>query len=100
MASVLHVQKSPLTPRRFLAVLLLVCRFPVAIAANGGLAQPVGDPAIEARVTRLADELRCLTCMGQSIADSQSLFSSDMKREMRAMITAGKSETEIIDFMV
>jgi cytochrome c-type biogenesis protein CcmH len=38
--------------------------------------------------------------MGQSIADSQSSFSTDMKREIRGMIVAGKSDKEIIDFMV
>jgi cytochrome c-type biogenesis protein CcmH len=70
------------------------------LAADGRLAQPIGDPSVEARVTRLAEDLRCLTCMGQSIADSQSSFSADMKREMRTMIAAGKSDREIMDFMV
>ncbi|MBI5109698.1 MAG: cytochrome c-type biogenesis protein CcmH [Rhodocyclales bacterium] len=86
--------------RRFFRLLLLVFAIPVAAAADGGVARPVGDPVVEARVNRLAEELRCLTCMGQSIADSQSSFSSDMKREIRAMIVAGKSDKEIIDFMV
>lgn len=70
------------------------------LATDGAVARPVGDPAVEARVARLAEDLRCLTCMGQSIADSQSSFSSDMKREMRTMIAAGKSDKEIMDFMV
>jgi cytochrome c-type biogenesis protein CcmH len=38
--------------------------------------------------------------MGQSIADSQSSFSTDMKREIRTMIGAGKSDKDIMDFMV
>lgn len=70
-----------------------------ALAAEG-VAQPVGDPVVEARVNRLAEELRCLTCMGQSIADSQSGFSADMKREIRAMVKAGKSDQDVLDFMV
>lgn len=69
-------------------------------AAYAGEAQPVGDPAIEARVTKIAEDLRCLTCMGQSIADSHSDFSSDMRREIRDMLTAGKSDKDVIDFMV
>lgn len=85
---------------QLLAMLLLVCSLPGVLAAEGGLAQSVGDPAVEARVTRIAEELRCLTCMGQSIADSQSSFSSDMKREIRGMIAAGKSDKEVIEFMV
>ena len=63
-------------------------------------AVPVGDPVVEARVKTLSEELRCLTCMGQSIADSQSGFSEDMKREIRGMITQGKSDAQIMEFMV
>ena len=93
-------QESALALRRMLALFLACGMFLPAIAADGGLARPVGDPAVEARVNRLAEDLRCLTCMGQSIADSQSSFSTDMKREIRTMIGAGKSDKDIMDFMV
>lgn len=92
-------QKSALALRRFLVAMLLALAMQPAMAAEG-MAQPVGDPAVEARVTKLAEELRCLTCMGQSIADSQSSFSADMKREIRTMIGAGKNDKEIMEFMV
>lgn len=92
-------QESALVLRRFFVVMLLVLGMQPAMAAEG-MAQPVGDPVVEARVNKLAEELRCLTCMGQSIADSQSSFSSDMKREIRDMIKAGKNDKEIMDFMV
>lgn len=93
-------QESALAVRRFLLFLVCILAAPMSLAAEGGIAQPLGDPAIEARVNKLAEELRCLTCMGQSIADSQSSFSTDMKREIRSMIGAGKSDKEIVDFMV
>ncbi len=92
-------EKSALALRRFLVLVLLLPGLQPAIAAEG-MAQPVGDPVVEARVNKLAEELRCLTCMGQSIADSQSSFSNDMKREIRSMIVAGKNDKEIMDFMV
>lgn len=92
-------QKSALALRRLMAALLLVLAVQPAFGAEV-MAQPVGDPAIEARVNKLSEELRCLTCMGQSIADSQSSFSIDMKREIRTMIVAGKSDKEIMEFMV
>lgn len=92
-------EKSALALRRFLIVVLLLPGLQFANAAEG-MAQPVGDPVVEARVNKLAEELRCLTCMGQSIADSQSSFSNDMKREIRSMIVAGKNDKEIMDFMV
>lgn len=71
-----------------------------SVALHAGEAQPVGDPAIEARVNKIAEDLRCLTCMGQSIADSHSDFSTDMRREIRDMLTKGKSDQDVIDFMV
>jgi cytochrome c-type biogenesis protein CcmH len=92
-------RKSAPALRRLLIALLLVAGIQPALAADG-MAQPVGDPAVEARVNKLAEELRCLTCMGQSIADSQSSFSGDMKREIRGMVKAGKTDKEIIEFMV
>ncbi|MDZ4254923.1 MAG: cytochrome c-type biogenesis protein [Sulfuritalea sp.] len=93
------LKKLTLALRRLSIVLLLLPGLQPALAADG-MAQPVGDPVVEARVNKLAEELRCLTCMGQSIADSQSSFSSDMKREIRDMIKAGKNDKEIIGFMV
>lgn len=92
-------QKSALVLRWLAAVLLLAWLSQSAFGSEG-IAQPVGDPVVEARVNKLAEELRCLTCMGQSIADSQSSFSNDMKREIRSMIVAGKSDNEIMEFMV
>lgn len=93
------LRKSVLALRQLLLALVLVAGLQPALAAEG-MAQPVGDPAIEARVNKLAEELRCLTCMGQSIADSQSSFSTDMKREIREMVRTGKNDNEIIEFMV
>jgi cytochrome c-type biogenesis protein CcmH len=99
MGCVAAAPKSALALRRFFAVMLLVLGMQPAMAAEG-MAQPVGDPLVEARVNKLAEELRCLTCMGQSIVDSQSSFSTDMKREIRDMIKSGKNDKEIMEFMV
>lgn len=71
-----------------------------ALPGWAGEAKPVGVPAVEERVRRLSEELRCLTCMGQSIADSNSGFSEDMRREIRKLVEGGRSDREIIDFMV
>lgn len=91
----------PQVVRRACMAFLLMGLVGVAVSQEtSNRAQPVGDPAVEARVQRLSEDLRCLTCMGQNIADSQSGFSADMKREMRDMIKAGKSDKDIMDFMV
>jgi cytochrome c-type biogenesis protein CcmH len=58
------------------------------------------DPAIEARVTRLANELRCLVCQNQSLAESNADLAIDLKNQVREMVKVGKSDVEIRDFMV
>jgi cytochrome c-type biogenesis protein CcmH len=63
----------------------------------------VGDfetPQQEARYWALAEQLRCLVCQGQSIADSNADLAVDLKREVRRMVLEGKSDAEIADFMV
>jgi cytochrome c-type biogenesis protein CcmH len=63
-------------------------------------AQPLLDPALEARIKHLEDELRCLVCQGQSIAESDSAFAHDIRKEIESMMRAGKSDQEVIDFLV
>jgi cytochrome c-type biogenesis protein CcmH len=66
-----------------------------------GEAKPLADdPAIEARMLVIADELRCLVCQNQTIADSHSGLADDLRREIREMLVSGKSNQEVIDFMV
>ena len=58
------------------------------------------DPAVAARVKKLESELRCLVCQAQSVAESDSDFSQDVRREVNRMVSAGKSDPEIKDFLV
>ena len=58
------------------------------------------DPVLEERVMRLGHLLRCLVCQNQTIADSHAELAVDLKNEIRDMMRAGKSDQEIIDFMV
>lgn len=53
------------------------------------------DPALEARLTNLAKELRCLVCQNESLADSQADLAADLRREIREMMRQGKSDAEI-----
>jgi len=48
----------------------------------------------------LAANMRCLVCQNQTLADSHSGFAADLRQEMREMIKQGKSNKEIVDFMV
>ena len=56
-------------------------------------------PELEARYHHLVNELRCLVCQNQSIADSNAPLASDLRREVHGMLLAGKSDAEILEFM-
>jgi cytochrome c-type biogenesis protein CcmH len=58
------------------------------------------DPAVEQRFQRITQELRCLVCQNQSLADSHAELAGDLRREIHAMMQAGRSEAQIIEFMV
>jgi cytochrome c-type biogenesis protein CcmH len=67
------------------------------------LALPVfaqDDPALEKRVATLAHELRCLVCQNQTLADSNAPLAVDLRTQIREQLKAGKSERDVIDFMV
>lgn len=57
------------------------------------------DAALEARVMKLSHELRCLVCQNQSIAESNAELAQDLRRIIREMLTAGRSEQDVRDFM-
>jgi cytochrome c-type biogenesis protein CcmH len=58
------------------------------------------DPALQARYEHINRELRCLVCQNQTIADSNALLAQDLRREVREMIQAGKTDDEIREFML
>lgn len=81
----------------FLLVLLLSAFVPLVTAKD---AQPVGDdPAVEQRLNKLSQELRCLVCQNETLADSRAGLAEDLRREIREQIKAGKSDKEIIAFL-
>lgn len=57
------------------------------------------DPALEARVMAIAAELRCLVCQNQTIADSNADLAVDLRRQVRQMLSAGRSQQEVLDYM-
>ena len=77
-------------------LLLALC---AALAAAKEAAPEAADPALEARMTRITAELRCLVCQNQTIADSNAGLAVDLRRETRAMLRQGKSDAEIVAYM-
>ncbi len=57
------------------------------------------DPELEARVMKLAAELRCLVCQNQTIADSNAGLAVDLRNQVRDMLRQGKSDKEVLAYM-
>lgn len=64
------------------------------------VAAPAGEPAEEERFRQLAGKLRCLVCQNQTLADSGAELAGDLRRELREQIRAGRSDEQILEFMV
>ncbi|MBC7648756.1 MAG: cytochrome c-type biogenesis protein CcmH [Vitreoscilla sp.] len=58
------------------------------------------DPALEARMMVIAEELRCLVCQNETIAASHADLAIDLKNQIRIKLTQGQSQKQILDFMV
>ena len=62
-------------------------------------AQPAEDAQIEQRMKALTEQLRCLVCQNETLADSRADLAEDLRREIRKEIKDGKSDQEIIAFL-
>lgn len=84
--------------------LLMVCATLIALVSLGSVAKeavPLAeDPVLEARLLAISEELRCLVCQNESLAGSRADLALDLRREIRTLIQEGKSDKDILDFMV
>jgi cytochrome c-type biogenesis protein CcmH len=70
-------------------------------SSYAGEAVPLAeDPVVEQRLVTIAEDLRCLVCQNESLAGSRSELAIDLRREIRALIKANKTDLEIMEFMV
>jgi cytochrome c-type biogenesis protein CcmH len=58
------------------------------------------DAQVERRLKTLAEELRCLVCQNQTIADSSAPLALDLRNQIRVQIGQGRSDDQIRDYMV
>lgn len=58
------------------------------------------DPALEARVMAIAEELRCLVCQNETIAASHADLAVDLRQQIRVQLGQGRTGEQILDFMV
>jgi cytochrome c-type biogenesis protein CcmH len=57
------------------------------------------NPQLQSRFERITKELRCLVCQNESIADSNVELAADLRKQVREMLVAGKSDDAIFGFM-
>ena len=78
-----------------------LCALTLAWPLHAKEAAPVAqNEAAEKRLVAISSELRCLVCQNESLAGSQAELAVDLRREIRGMIVDGKSDNEIMEFMV
>ncbi len=86
---------------RLLSTVLLALALALAGNTLAKDAAPLADdPVLQARVIRIAEELRCLVCQNETIAASNADLAVDLRNQIRVQIGQGRSDAEIRDFMV
>jgi cytochrome c-type biogenesis protein CcmH len=87
--------------RKTIQSLLLIFALLCSISASAKDAAPLADdPVIEQRLIVISEEMRCLVCQNESLAGSRSDLANDLRREIRILITEGKTDEQIRNFMV
>jgi cytochrome c-type biogenesis protein CcmH len=83
---------------RVLAAVVALCASFSVMAIDTGKA--FDDPELQARYEKIIDEVRCLKCQNQTIKDSSAFLADDLRREIRRLLTEGKTDAEVFDFLV
>jgi len=87
--------------RRRALALLWLCWLAgtLGVALANEAAPAAADPALEARMQRIAVELRCLVCQNQTVADSHAGLAEDLRREIREQLQRGASDEQVMKYM-
>jgi len=79
---------------------LVALMLALSTAVFGQAGPKVPDAAVEARLKHLAEELRCLVCQNQTIADSNASLAVDLRNQIRGQIAEGRTDAQIRSYMV
>jgi len=86
--------------RALICAVLLATTLTLAPGARAVDVDAMPTPELQRRYDDLTHELRCMQCQNQSIADSPVGLASDLRRDVREQILAGKTDDEIREVMV
>lgn len=87
-------------PLLFAALLPMMLLSPPVAAQIKSVPDTVTDPVLEKRVLALSEQLRCLVCQNQTIADSHADLAIDLRNQVRDKMAQGWSDEKIVDYMV
>ena len=81
---------------------LLICLLIFQLSSILSAADPLvfSSEALETRYQELTQELRCLVCQNQNLADSDAPLAQDLRQEIHQMLESGRSDEEIKTFLV
>lgn len=82
------------------SLVLLSLLFAATVSLAKEAVPTAADPEMEKIVNEISAELRCLVCQNQTIADSHAALAVDLKNQVREMVKEGKTQDEVVDFMV
>lgn len=86
--------------RCFGLILLLVCLIPAPGVGSVPAVPNADDPALEARLSHLAEDLRCVVCQNESLAESRASLALDLREEIREMMRTGMSDDAVVASLV
>jgi cytochrome c-type biogenesis protein CcmH len=78
---------------------------PVVLLLAAGVASAIDperleDPVLQDRYNALIHELRCLKCQGETVADTPAMFAVDIRRQVRTLVSEGRSDEEVKQYLV
>lgn len=83
-------------------MLVIALVLPGVLPVGTGVAQdapiPTGATELDSQVFQIARQLRCPTCVSESVADSSAGISIEMRREIQTQLAAGATEAEVLAF--
>lgn len=94
-----QLRNTPLTMHKKLFPFIMLLLFTVP-GHSEDIPLEFNDAGTQHRYLDLIEEIRCLVCQNQSLADSHADLAQDLRQEIFDMITAGKTNDEILEFLV
>ena len=83
--------------RLFLGVICLLVGWSVWAIDTG---RAFEDDEMQARYVEIISEVRCVQCQNQTIKDSNVQIASDLRREIRRLLSEGKTNAQVFEFLV